>query len=144
MFASHTTKTLPIPFNPPHTVTIHKLSGRAIDAAQFAHMTGVATGRGRNWATTFVRRAAAGVATNADAEKVLADPLSGYDRLTLCKEGITSWTCEHQGKPVPVSPDTIDDLEDEALEWFATQVLQLTKPHLFQTDEERELARKNA
>src|SRR6478672_9237866 len=93
IFASHTIDTLPIPFDPPHTVTIQKLSGRSLEVSQLAHLNGVATGLGRNWATTFMRRAAAGIATNADAEKVLHDPLSGYDRITLCKEGVKAWTC---------------------------------------------------
>jgi len=138
IFASQTQDTVALPFDPPHTVTIQKLSGKDLEAAQFVHMTGVATGRGRNWATTFRRLAAAGVATNADAQKVLSDPLSGYDRLTLAKAGVKAWTYAEE-----VTPAAIDDLVEEALEFFATAVLKLTKPALFQTDEEREAARKN-
>jgi hypothetical protein len=143
IFASHTRQTIPIPFDAPHTVTIQKLSGREIDAAQYAHMTGVASGRGRNWATRFLELAAAGVATANDANKVLQDPLSGYDRLMLAKAGVKAWTYEHDGKPLPVTPQVIEDLEDEALEFLAVAVLKLTKPALFQSAEELEAARKN-
>jgi len=94
--------------------------------------------------STFMRRAAAGIATNADAEKVLHDPLSGYDRITLCKEGVKAWTCvDKDGKPLPVTPEAINDLDEDALEWMATQVLKLTKPSLFQTDDEKAADRKN-
>jgi hypothetical protein len=143
IFASHTTQTIPVPFDAPHTVTIQKLSGRGLEAAQLAHLTGVVTGRGRNWATTFVRRAAAGLATNADAEKVLHDPLSGYDRVSLVQGGLTAWSYEQDGEKKPITPAAIEDLDEDALEWLATAVLKLTKPALFQTADEQETARKN-
>lgn len=143
MFASTSQLTIALPCEPGQTATIHKLSGKAFDEAQLAHMLGVATGRGRNWATTFLRRAAAGTATTADAAKVLSDPLSGFDRLSLVKSGLVAWTCEEHGKPKPVTPEAIDDLEDEPLEFLATEILRLTKPALFVTPAEVEAERKN-
>ena len=143
MFASTSTRTIALPSAPGQTVTIHKLSGKAYDEAQYAHMIGVATGRGRNWATTFLRRAAAGTATTADAAKVLADPLSGFDRLALVKGGLVAWTCEEAGQPKPVTEAAIEDLEDEPLEFLATAILRLTKPALFLTPEEDAAERKN-
>src|SRR4051794_14606562 len=137
IFASQTTETIPIPFDAPHAVTIQKLTGRDVDAAQLDHMAGVVTGRGRNWAVRFLELARAGAASDKDARKVLDDPLSGYDRLTLAKRGVKAWTYGD------VTPAAIEDLDDEALEWFARAVLRLTKPGLFQTVDEREAAQKN-
>lgn len=143
MFASQSTQTIPLPFAPGQTVTIHKLSGKDYDGAQFEHMTGVTTGRGRNWATTFLRLAAAGTATPADAAKVLQDPLSGFDRLSLVKSGLVGWTFEEDGKPKPVTAEAINDIEDEPLEFLATAVLRLTKPARFLTTDEVAADRKN-
>src|SRR3954470_2009045 len=99
-FASQNTEIVPMPDG--HTVTIHKLSGKDFDAAQYEHMVGTATGRGRNWANNFLTLAAAGKATVADAEKVLRDPLSGFDRLSLVKFGASSWSYE-----TPLTPAAI-------------------------------------
>jgi len=137
IFASETTETIPIPFDAPHTVTVQKLTGRGVDAAQLDHMAGVVTGRGRNWATRFLELARAGTAGPADAQKVLDDPLSGYDRLTLVKRGVKAWTYGE------VTEARLEDLDDEALEFLARAVLRLTKPALFQTDAEREADQKN-
>lgn len=144
MFASLTTNIVTVPGEQPVMVTIHKLSGKDHDAAQFAHMSGVMTGRGRNWAQRFMQLAASGRASEADANRILADPLSGYDRLTLAKCGIVGWSCvDAAGQPVPVTEKAIDDLEDEPLELLASEILKLTKPGLFQTPAEAEAAQKN-
>ena len=141
-FASHHTQIVTMPDG--HTVTIHKVSGKDLDAAQYEHMTGIATGRGRNWATNFMSLAASGKATYADAEKVLRDPLAGFDRLSLVKAGVSAWSYSiNSEKPVPVGSAAIDDLDDETLELLATAVLKLTKPGLFQTAAEREATQKN-
>jgi hypothetical protein len=126
-----------------HTVTIHKLSGKDYEAAQFEHMVGVATGRGRNWAQRFVRLASQGTATDADAQRVLNDPLSGFDRLSLVKAGVSAWSYLVSDQPKPVTAAAIEDFDDESLELLATQVLRLTKPALFQTLADREAAQKN-
>lgn len=144
MFASHTQQTIALPSEPGQTVTIRKLSGAQYDEAQFDHMLGVAKGRGRNWASTFLRRAAAGTATAADATKVLRDPLSGFDRIALVKGGVVAWTFEDAGTPTPVTAAAIEDLEDEPLELLATAILKLTKPALFLTVEDTEATLKNA
>lgn len=144
IFASHTQKTLPITADPPHTVTFQKLSGKQLEAVQFAHMLGVQTGRGRNWVTKFMQLASAGQATEADAQRVINDPLSGYDRISMVRAGVKSWSyTTDKGKPKPVDDAAIADLEDETLEEWATEILRLTKPGLFLTPEEAEAAQKN-
>lgn len=144
MFASLTQKDVPIPGEKPETVTIRRLTGAEYDGAQYEHMTGIAAGRGRNWAAKFLQLAAAGKATEADAKRVLADPLAGFDRLALVKAGVVTWSCTlPDGKPREVTAKAIEDLEDEPLELLATEILKLTKPALFQTPEEAEAAQKN-
>lgn len=140
-FASQTTEIVPMPDG--HTVAIHKISGTAYETAQFDHMVGIATGRGRNWATNFVKLAAVGQATVADAARVLSDPLSGFDRLSLVKAGVSAWSYHQDDTAKPVTAAALEDLDDETLELLATAILKLTKPGLFLTDEEREIARKN-
>ncbi len=143
MFASKTTDTVTIPGDTPETVVIHKLSGKDYDAAQLAHMDGIASGRGRNWAQKFIQMAMAGVAKDADARRLLADPLAGFDRLALVKAGVTSWSCQENGEPKPVTAKAIEDLEDEPLEQLAAAILKLTKPSLFQAVDDAEAAAKN-
>jgi len=66
------------------------------------------------------------------------NPLDGYDLGTLVLRGVKSWNFE-----VPVSAESVDDLDEDALTWLATAVLKLSKPSLFLSAEEREAARKN-
>ena len=127
------------------TVTIQKLSGKDLEAAQFAHMSALRTGRGRNWAQLFVKAVSAGTATEQDARQVAQDPLAGYDRIALVRAGVKAWTFTQQGAPVPVTPAAIDDLDDEALETLASAILRLTKPDLFVTSQaDADTAQKNA
>ena len=137
IFASETSTTIPIPFDVPQTVTIRKLTGREVEQAQAAHRDSFLGSSPRLWSATF-RKALEKGATDPDVQKALADPLLGYDRYTVAKVGAIAWSY-----PRPVGPEAVDDLCDEALDFFATEILRLTKPALFLTDEEREAARKN-
>ena len=143
MFASRSADTIPIPFaDPPATCTVRCLTGRECDEAQKEHLKATIAGRwsAHGWAAQFQRQLAAGTATEADAAKLLADPLNGYDRHTIVKSGLIAWTLADP----PLSPEAIEDLTDDALEWFALEILQRTKPSLFQTVEEAAAAKKNA
>ena len=140
MFASRTTDTIPIPFEPGQTITLRKLTGGETDAAQEAHLRSTIAGRWspHGWAQTFQQQLAKGTATAADVVKVLADPLTGYDRLTLATAGIVAWSL-----PDPaVSPEAIADLGDDELDWVAREILRRTKPALFLTAEDAKAAEK--
>ena len=160
MFASRTTDTIPIPFaDPPATCTVRSLTGRESDAAQAAHLTATIAGRfaAHGWAAQFQQQLAKGTATAADAEKVLADPLNGYDRHTIVKAGLLAWTIADPILPAPIAKPTdaaslaaaaardaiIEDLTDEELEWFAREILRRTKPALFQTADEAAVEKKS-
>lgn len=142
MFASRSPDTIPIPFAPEHTATLRKLTGRELDTAQGDHLRATIAGRwaAHGWAAVFQRQLQAGTATAADAQRVLADPLNGYDRHSIVKAGLLAWTV-----PDPaLNAEAIEDLDDDALEWFAVEIMKRTKPRLFQTVDEAETARKNA
>lgn len=153
MFASKSQQTIPIAFDAPHTVTIRKLTGRELERAQFDHLRSLVAGRSaRGWAAHFQQKLAAGTAVAADAEKVLTDPLSGYDRTTIIRAGLLAWSYPDAITAVTVKgPDTapdqivdaVADLDDDGAEFIATEIMRLTKPALFQTAEDSEAARKN-
>lgn len=143
IFASQTQRTIPIPFDPPSTVTIRRLTGREVEAAQDAHRSSLAAGSARSWAVTFRRMLEHG-ASDPDVLKAIADPLTGYDRYALVRSGLVAWSYPLSVKPVDgAATDAVDDLDDEAVDFIATEVLRLTKPWLFQTKEDAEADRKN-
>ncbi len=136
MFASRSADTIPIPFAPGHTVTVRGLTGGETDAAQEAHLKQSIGGRwsAHGWAAVFTQQLAKGTATAADAARAIADPLNGYDRLTIVSAGLLAWSL-----PDPVlSPAAIADLGDDALDWFAREILRRTKPGLFLSEEDAE------
>lgn len=157
IFASQTqSDPIPIPFDPPHTVTVRKVTGRECDTAQEAHATGVAAGGSRLWATKFRRILEGSISDKQRVEQAIADPLTGYDRYALVRAGLVAWSYPQR---LAVPPDlkdkgviaavaaerekAIDDLDDEAVDFIATEVLRLTKPGLFHaTEEDVEAAQK--
>lgn len=133
---------IPLPFDLPHTVTVRKLTGAEVERAQSVHQRSIASGRG--WANKFRREIEKGIATDGQVLEAIADPLLGYDRMTMVQAGLVAWSYETKpGKPKPLTTDAKADLDDEALDFIALEVLRLTKPGLFQTEEEREQATKN-
>lgn len=153
MFASQTQATVPIPFDPPHTVTVRKLTGRELENAQEAHRSTLATGSPRSWAATF-RRALEKGSADPEVIKAIADPLTGYDRYALVAHGLLAWTYpqviavpDQTSVTYPTAAATrqrvIDDLDDEGLDFIAREVLRLTKPALFLTLDEAQAERKN-
>ena len=132
-FASHTTSApIPLPCDPPHTVTVRKLTGREIEAAQEAHRGSIANGSARSWAATFRRMLEHGAGDPA-VRAALVDPLTGYDRFVLVRSGLVAWSYPQSLQPThtngPVA--ALEDLDDEAVDFIATEVLRLTKPALF-------------
>jgi hypothetical protein len=144
-FASHPSnqRVLEVPADPGQTVTIRKLTGLEVDAAQEAHLKGIVAGKSaRGWSAAFQRVLNKSVsATDEDARAVLADPLTGYDRITIVRAGLVAWSYP---QPVSGEPDAVADLDDDTLEWLAREILKLTKPRLFQTGAEAGEERKNA
>lgn len=129
-FASLTvSEPIPLPFDAGQWIRVRKLTGREHEQAQAAHRGAFAAGSARAWAVTF-RRALEKGATDPDVLKALADPLTGYDRHAVALAGLVAWSYDRA-----VDADAIEDLDDEALEFIAREVLQRTKPGMFAVDE---------
>jgi hypothetical protein len=140
IFASRTQQTIDLPFDVPHTVTIQKLAGRHLEQAKQANQAAAVESLRRMGGATFQRElnAIGPSVVIADAvAKVQANPLSGYDRYVLLEKGIKAWTyVDDAGAVIPVTAAAIEDLDDEAIDFLARAVLQLTKPALFAVDAE--------
>lgn len=129
IFASQTQQTLPIPFDLPHTITIRKLTGLEVEQAQRADAIAIASGGVRLWAARMKR-------IGEEGAKALADPLVGFDRITIIRSGLLAWSYPQAVKSALSTGDAIEDLDDEAADFIATAILRLTKPALFLTSEE--------
>lgn len=159
-FASRVVVTLPIPFDPPNEVTIRKLAGRHLERARNAFMTGLfldVQARGgaavqKDMQQLFVKDAPNKEEVEAKVKAVAADPLNGFDPYVVAQGGIVAWTypeslavelvTDEKGNQVP-RVKALDDLDEDAVRWFATEIMRLTKPALFQTAAEAEGERKN-
>lgn len=154
-FASRTVVTLPIPFDPPNEVTLQKLAGRHLQKAEVAAQA--------NWIETMdakggikkqreILKAYKDDEPKPDPEKEPepepekpVDPLAQLDPYTVCRFGIKAWTYDES---LSLDADTqriaaLDDMDQDSLEWFATEVMRLTRPRLFQTKAEHKEAEKN-
>ncbi len=142
IFASQTKETIALPFDSPQTVTIRKLTGREVEAAQREDAAKMAAGRG--WAERLQKLLREGVSDDVLKQKLM-DPLIGYDRHMVLLAGIAGWsyTDKPDEKPLKVTPERVADLDDEAADFIAREILRLTKPALFATAEELKAQQKN-
>lgn len=135
---------IPLPFDEGQWIQVRTLTGRQHEAAQEAHRAGYVTGD--KWAGFF--RAAAIDPTSEQVQRILSDPLTGYDRYTLVREGLAAWSYSaaiNRKEPPAEEYDAIRDLKDDAIDFIAREVLKLAKPGLFVVaSEEAEAVRKNA
>lgn len=142
VFTSRVTATISLPHVPGQTVTIRKLAPKQLEAARAAQIEATYDDLKRQIEITQalgdeVIKAIGGTA-RTDAAAPAADPLVLYDQNVLAKKAVLAWTF-----PEKVTPEAIDDLDEETLEVIARAVLRLTKPALFQTEAEAETATKN-
>lgn len=153
--ASLVTDTVPIPFDLPHEITIKKLNAKKLSTAGkafyneiFENILTRGTAKQKELNAFFTEPADKKTPDPDAAEvaKVQADPLNGYDPHTLIFYGLEAWTYE---EPLPAHKDVdarrelIDDLDDDAVDFYARAILKLTKPSLFQTKPEQEAETKN-
>lgn len=127
---------IPLPFDDGQWVRVRKLTGRQHEAAQASHRADFV--RGEKWAGVFRDALSQGVSSTL-VQQAIADPLTGYDRYSLVSAGLVAWSYDK-----PIDNDAIDDLDDDAVEFIAREVLRLTKPGLFiETVEAAEEEKKN-
>ncbi len=138
IFASKTQVTISIPFDLPNTVTLRALTGKESDEAQESHRGSLASGSARSWANVFRRSLEKGPKDDA-VLKALADPVLGFDRFVVISKGLVAWSYTDAPLNDPVARQAaIDDLKDGVADFFATEILRLTRPALFETPEERD------
>jgi hypothetical protein len=132
IFASFTQATIPIPFDPPHTVTLQKLTGRQLARAGEESLVEAQAYVARMGGAEFRKQLAEvgdGDAVKEAVAKAQADPMSGYHKPTLIKHGLKAWSYDRA-----IDDAAIEDLDDDALEFLSREVLKLTKPALFEAD----------
>lgn len=138
MFASkYQSEPLQIP-GTEQTCIVRKLTGAECEESERVALDNSIRGRSaRGWAGKLSRIFAGETLTPDVLDELQSDPLAGHDRLTLARRGLVSWTCEE--------PTTsVSDLDDDALQFIATEVMRMTKPERFMTPEQRESATKKA
>ncbi len=150
IFAFETVATISTPFDPGHEITVRKLSGWQLGKAQkafFNELVGEVTERGgakvqKDIETLFAKDPTA--ADEAGAE-IKGDPLNGYDKYTVIALGLKAMS--RLPGWATLSPEAklenARELDEEARDFFATEIMRLTKPGLFRTAEEREADQKN-
>lgn len=144
IFTHRVTQELEVPdTDPVQRITIRKLAGRHLETAaveaqrksldNVRHMGGPAMVK-----EFLAMREPKPASTPETVEAVAADPMSGYDPISLAQQAVVSWTFEE-----PLTPTAIEEMDDDTLGWLSAAVLKLAKPRLFLTAEEREVARGN-
>lgn len=150
---------IPLPFDEGQWITVRKLTGRECDRAADAHRGQVASGSPRAWPATFKRALEKG-ATDPQVLAALADPLTGYDRYVIVRSGLVAWSYPQSVKPVPGTAaiaakdgqaaqpavegsDAVEDLDDDAVDFIAREVLRRTKPALFLSEPEAAAEKKS-
>lgn len=156
IFASRTTKTIEILFDPPHVVTIVKLAGRHLERASQENTFGAVDTLKRLGGPAFQKELASVGDPEAQAaavKKRQADPLNAYDPYVLLRFGIKAWTYDESLVPVNVIEESgvsvsriaaIEDLDEEAVDFLAREILRLSKPSLFVDADAAAVAEKNA
>lgn len=152
MFASRQTKDVQVPGA---TVTIRRMSYLQLEAAERAKakqaMTAMASlaavtsqmdGIGTAIAEAIRKRAETADPDPAAAAPV--DPLDDYDLRTVLVSGLVAVKVDGAAKAEPFTDAMADDLEPDLAPLLAREILQLTRPALFQTAEEAQAAEKNA
>lgn len=122
MFSSRTTKAIQTPTTPSYVVTIRQLSGRAKERAQQASLSRAAEmieRFGGAKVLSEIQKLGGEDAVRSSGEQ---DPASGFDRHQVLLDGIVSWTADES-----VTPETIDDIEDETADLLFREILRLSR-----------------
>ena len=151
IFTNRVTRTVPVPVDPDHTITIRQLSPKHLRAAlaakaadDMAQARALVQSAGRESIAAMKDLLPASGEENKNAaparrgDRSKAAGPADYDRQTLLVSAITSWTYEEA-----LTPETIEEIDDDTQTYLVEQVLRLSKPSLFQTAEEMEADRGN-
>jgi len=126
IFASYVQDTIPIPWDPPHTVTIQKLSGRALRKAAQANLVATVESLKDMGGAAFQKELSAigdPTAIAAAVAQSQADPLTQYESGAVLRAGVVSWTYDR-----PKTDEALADLDEQSEELLARAILTLSLP----------------
>lgn len=136
VFTSRVTKSLDIPHDAGQSVVIRKLAPRHLHAAsKEAQRAAIADMKAMG--VSFLKELRELKDEDVEQAKT-ADPLLTYDKELLVLKGVASWSYD-----APVNEETVADLDEETQDFIAREVLRLSRPAAFQTEQEIEAERKN-
>lgn len=119
---SNVTRRAEIPHEPGEWVEIRRLSWRQLEKASDLQ-TNASLARMRALGGDLLG------ALRSSSSQQQADPAASYDRAFVLNAGIVRWSYD-----VPVSPESIDLLDEETAAWVFREILALHKPR---TEEEQ-------
>lgn len=151
MFASDVTKVIDsLPFDPSHSAIVRKLSGWQLGKASKAFFNDLIREVVERGGAKVQKEVEALFADpekfNDEVAKVKADPLNGFDKFTLVAHGVNEmskrpeWASMEKSKRLELARE----MDDEVVDFFATEIMKLTKPALFMTGDEAEAEKKSA
>ena len=120
MLTSQTARPIELPHEPGVTFEIRQLSHGALKKARDNRMREMAMNFSGLDLSTFLKDVAAPVQRDSDDDDV--DLLAGYDMQTILVKGIKSWSY-----PEKVTPENIEDLDDETAEFVATEIMKISR-----------------
>src|SRR6185436_6595919 len=138
--ASRAIKTIPYTPDPPHEITIQKLAGRHFQKADQEFDFAAQDYMKRMGGAEFRKQLeeATKGKTPDEVREVTRDPVHNYDKHVVVFFGLKSWT--YEDSPVPDQKDEdarktfVDDLDPDALEFIAREILRWTRPSLFKEE----------
>lgn len=141
IFTSLVQKTLTVPGDDAYSIVIRRLAPKHLEAARavtyrqsLKSMRQLYDEAGKDVVEQIQKATSDGSAADA----VNADPLIAFDAVTLIEAGVVSWTYD-----APLTRDSFEDIDADIQHWLATEILKLTKPSLYQTDDEQRDDRKS-
>jgi hypothetical protein len=143
LFAFRVTKEITFPDLPGHTFTIRKLAPRHLEAASKAAQHR-AIGEVKELGVGFIKELRS-LSEEKVKEETKKDPLLTYDRITLIDKGLQGWETPDVEYPADEKArmEAIEEIDDEIQVALAREILKLSKPKLFEAQEEQEAAAKN-
>jgi len=136
IFTHRIVVTKDVPHDPGQTVTFRKLAPRHLEmAAQESQRQSIQQVKESGGPKLLgeIQREFADPEKKKDLEAATSrDPLLTYDRVTLLEKAVKEWSY-----PEPADRTSFEELDDETLQWLATEILRLSKPSLFETEADR-------
>lgn len=105
-----------IPHEPGQWMVFRLLSWRALEEARTTRLTGAL--RNLSGVADVMRELQ--TVRAEETRDVQADPAAEFDRATLLRKSVQEWSYD-----VPVTPDALDDLDEQTAAWAAREIVGL-------------------